>query len=116
MGLIDLGLWEFAQTQSTSAARDGARQGILDPTDTAAVNAAVAARLDSGQTFSLTVTCVQSSSLTPVTGGCANAIPDNDDRIRVQVSWTRQPLTFVGKLFGPANITGESIMTISSNP
>lgn len=125
-GLIDFGLWTLQKGQATSAARDGARAGIVLPlqnasssTETANENkikAAVAARLTTGQVNpnDIDISCIN---------GATGAVKDCDDvqsgfdRIRVEVEWQRPFLTFVGSAFGNAStITGTSTMVIVGQP
>jgi Flp pilus assembly protein TadG len=117
LGVLDLGLWEFQNSQASSAARDGARVGILQylNADTAgqanntAVVSAVNARLG-GRAPSVTVTCIGPSSTTAK--ACDNAINVDSDRIKVDVSWARPPLSFVSKLGGTNSQTVHASATM----
>lgn len=120
-GIIDIGNAEFQTSQATAAARDGARVGILHFV-TADVNGSsdrqvivnqVNARL-AGQSATVTVSCI--SGLTgSTTLSCANATPDQD-RIRVTVSWTYNPLTPVMATVGPKDISGTATMALLGQP
>lgn len=125
-GLIDFGLWTLQKGQATSAARDGARAGIVLPlknansaTDTANKNkvvAAIQARLPAGQVSASGVTMTCLSGSTGTTKDCDDA-QYGFDRIRVEVDWQRPFLTFVGSAFGSAStITGTSTMVIVGQP
>jgi len=123
-GLIDIGLWEFQNSQASGAARDGARVGILKylAADQAsppsanynAIDDAVRARLG-GQSYSLSVTCLAESTST--TKACDTAAVDHD-RIRVVVTWQHPSLTYVGQLAAgnSQSVTGTAIMTINGLP
>lgn len=103
LGVLDIGLWEYQNSQASSAARDGARVGVLSylsadtsgqANNTKIVNA-VNARLG-GRTPTVTVTCMGPTTTTAK--ACDNTIDVDGDRIRVDVTWTRPPLSFVSKL------------------
>src|SRR5436305_1032881 len=73
LGVLDIGMWEFQNSQASSAARDGARVGILkylnadtsgQANNTTVVNA-VKARLG-GRTPTVTVTCMGPSTTTAI--------------------------------------------------
>lgn len=120
-GLIDLGLWVFDSTQAHAAARDGARAAILSylnadvpgSADRAAVRAALTGHVDVPAP-TVAVRCVRSDA----TGvACAQAVP-GEDRIEVQVSWSRRTVTFVGDLFGDRarRVSATSSMVINGRP
>jgi Flp pilus assembly protein TadG len=120
LGILDIGMWEFQNSQASSAARDGARVGILQYLDadtsgqnnnTAIVNA-VRARL-AGRAPTVTVTCMGPSTTTVIP--CDNTIDVDSDRIKVDVTWTRPPLSFVSKLGGTSTQTVHASSTMQIN-
>jgi Flp pilus assembly protein TadG len=123
-GLIDIGLWEFQNSQASGAARDGARVGILKylaadqasppSANYSAIDEAVRARLG-GQSYTLTVTCLAESSTT--TKACNTAVVDHD-RIQVVVTWQHPSLTYVGQLAAgnSQTVTGTATMVINGLP
>lgn len=120
LGLVDFGLWDFQNSQASSAARDGARAAIISVTGAdasgsaanTAVHDAIAARLG-GQAFTFTVECMTSTTTTPKTCTVSPTTVDRD-RVHVRVTWNRPAMTFVSKMVGAsATISGSSIMTIS---
>ena len=129
LGLIDLAMWNFQKSQTSSAARDGARFASLGVVGTdvcaspcsspgspsaanTAVKNAIKARLGN-QAFTFTVRCM------PATGTTAHACVLNSstvdsDRVEVQVTWTRPAMTFVSKMLGASRtVQSKSTMTIS---
>ena len=128
LALFDMGQWVLQTTQLSGAARDGARAGILNyktaagtvtntstptsGTGLEAVNNAIKGRL-AGQAYSATVTCVGPSD--EVSKSCVTAAPDAD-RIKVAVSWTRQPLTPITSIFGPQVVRGNAVMQLVGQP
>ena len=125
--LIDIGLWVFETSQASSAARDGARAGIvlkLAGTTSAsgvaanetAIRDAVKARLSEDRITSdnqIDITCL---STTNVTIDCDDVI-DGTSRLRVEVEWDRSFLTFVGGVFGgKQTITGKATMVVVGRP
>jgi Flp pilus assembly protein TadG len=125
-GLIDMGLWTLQKGQASSAARDGARAGIVlhirgvagSPTSSAnvtAINNAVASKLDSSQIKAVTITCV--SGTTGSTIPCSTVV-NGRDRLKVEVQWQRPFLTFIGSIFGgnSQTITGTTTMVIAGAP
>ncbi|MEY2420872.1 MAG: hypothetical protein QOI95_939 [Acidimicrobiaceae bacterium] len=120
-GIVDIGNAEFQTSQATAAARDGARIGILH-FDNADVNGSgdrqlivdqVNARM-AGQSATVAVSCIEGLTGS-TTLDCSQAIPDQD-RIRVTVSWTYNPLTPVMARVGPQNISGTATMAILGQP
>jgi Flp pilus assembly protein TadG len=115
-GMIEFGYSEFLDSQSSSAARDGARVGILTPDDEPAIEAAVRARLVGLDPDDITVTCLEGFSDSPrVVIDCADA-EANTDRIEVQVTTSRSPLTPVGLLFGTRELEATARMVITGLP
>jgi Flp pilus assembly protein TadG len=122
-GLIDIGIWEYQSSQASAAARDGARVGILkylsaDADGTAnntAIRNEVAARLG-GQSYNLTVSCLQEGSTTAKP--CNSAVLVDQDRIKVVVSWDYDSLTYVGRFVAGSThtVTGSAVMTIHGLP
>jgi len=120
LGLVDLGLWDYQNSQASSAARDGARVAIISVTGTdvsgtaanTTVHDAIAARLG-GQAFTFTVQCM--SSTTTISKTCAVSPTTVDrDRVQVSVSWNRPAMTFVSMMVAAsATVSGSSTMTIS---
>ena len=117
LGVLDIGLWEFQNSQASSAARDGARVGVLhylsadtsgQANNTTIINA-VKARLG-GQAPTVTVTCMGPSTTTAK--ACDSSIAIDSDRIKVNVIWTRPPLSFVSKLGGTSTQTVHASATM----
>jgi Flp pilus assembly protein TadG len=128
LAMVDVGLWVFAGTQASAAARDGARTGILayrqadvaTSTDAVAIRDAVVRRVGaapSGTPLTVVVRCVGSSTTTPLAAGCGSASVLNRDRIDVTVSWERRPISFATVAFGPSQtVTGRAVMVIQDRP
>lgn len=124
-GLIDMGLWGLQRGQATSAARDGARAGIVlklagtsgNPTSNAnqtAIKDAVAGRLDRDTIENVTISCVD--GVTGLDKPCSTVV-NGRDRLKVVVDWQRPFLTFVGTIFGNSStVTGTSTMVIAGAP
>jgi hypothetical protein len=124
-----MGLWVFQRSQATSAARDGARAGIVldvatnskwngsNPPNKKAIEDAVKERL-AGQTVdSITITCFHGG----VEQSDCDAVTTADygvDRLKVTVQWQRPFLTFIGNLVPGATPTvkGSSTMVIVGRP
>ncbi|MEY2566583.1 MAG: hypothetical protein QOE35_1112 [Actinomycetota bacterium] len=125
-GLIDMGLWTLQKGQASSAARDGARAGIVlqlrgvagTPTSNANVTkieSAVASKLGTQTVNAVTVTCV--NGLTGADLPSCSSVVNGRDKLRVKVDWNRPFLTFVGAAFGNgSNISGTSTMVIAGTP
>jgi Flp pilus assembly protein TadG len=129
LGLIDLAMWNFQKSQTSSAARDGARYASLavvgtdvcaspcsSPGTPSAANTAVKNAIKSrlgNQAFTFTVRCMTATSTT--SKACAlNSSTVDSDRVEVQVTWTRPAMTFVSKMLGASKtVQAKSIMTIS---
>jgi Flp pilus assembly protein TadG len=128
LGMVDLGLWVFQSTQASSAARDGARAGILRyqqadvPTsaDAAAIRSAVARRIGAqpfGAPLTVQVRCVTAGQNVAVSGGCAAASVINRDRVEVTVTWPRRALSFVTQGFGVSQtVKGQTAMVLLGRP
>ncbi|MBI2705980.1 MAG: pilus assembly protein [Actinobacteria bacterium] len=114
MALIDFGFVELKTSQLSSAARDGARKGIVTSYTTAAgsvsggaacpstssdfasICTAARSRLAGTSLDSITVQCRQGISTTPM--ACGSAVRGVDS-IYVSVSLTHSPLTIIGRTF-----------------
>ena len=124
-GLIDMGLWTLQKGQASSAARDGARAGIVlqlkgvsgTPTSSANVTKienAVSAKLAGQKVDSVTISCINGTTGDPTP---CSAVVNGRDKLRVSVKWRRPFLTFVGTVFGNgSDITGTSTMVIAGAP
>lgn len=112
LGMIDLGFGAFQSSQATSAARDGARYGILHKLDEAGVEAEVRARLIKVAGLATDVECLDGLSGTTVIP-CAQAAR-GEDRIRVAVEWPYDAPTPLGEAFGGDRIRGVATMVIAS--
>ena len=117
LAVLDIGMWEYQNSQASSAARDGARVGILyylnadtsGQTNNTKVADAVKARLG-GRTPTVTVTCMGPSTTT--TKACDSNINVDSDRIKVDVTWSRPPLSFVSKIGGTSTQTVHASATM----
>jgi Flp pilus assembly protein TadG len=128
LGMVDVGLWVFQATQASSAARDGARAGIVRyqladvPTsaDAGAIRSAVERRIGAqpfGAPIAVQVRCVPAGESTSLAGGCSAASVVNRDRVEVTVSWPRQALSFVTLGFGSSQtVRGRSAMVLLGRP
>lgn len=124
LGAVDLGMWVFETTQAASAARSGARVGILryrfadvrHSEDEAAIARAVfrdAGRYD----FTTEIRCVGPGDTTSLAGGCQSASVVGPDRILVKVTWQRPAVTPLTKLFGATQmVSGTAVMVIHGRP
>ena len=125
LGVVDIGLAVLQTSQATSAAADGARVGILDHTqadvvgsdDHDAIVEAVEGRLVGQDVDEISVTCLTSSAASGGTHatGCASADPDTDF-LRVEVTWTFQPVSFIGHGLPIRDIEGTATMGIVRQP
>ena len=114
LAFVDLGLGVLQTSQATSAASDGARAGIIDPTDTAGIEAAVKKRLAGARVDSVTVTCLKPGGTSV---GCSSTDLDPEtDQIRVVVKWRWKPVGPVGHAFPVQDIVGSSTMDIVPQP
>ncbi len=130
LGIVDLGMWDYQTSQTSSAARDGARYASVDvigtdkclapctsPTatpsaDNLEVKSAIAARLH-GPAFTFTVRCLPKTGTTykPCTADMSTV---DRDRVEVSVVWTRPAMTFVSRALGASQtVKSTSTMTIS---
>ncbi len=96
MGAFDLGRGIYAYNVVASAAREGARYGILDPNNTAAIQSTAKANTAALDQSQITV----SKQCSPCTAG---------NPITVTVRYTFQPVT---AFFATFTVTGKSTMTI----
>ena len=110
--VLFFGLWGFSSSQVSSAAKDGARKAILDPSNTAMVVNAVESRLGTSLgTPSVTILCSKytpttDSWSTPTNATCAESpnagfIPGRA-RVTVEVEWNLDALSGVSGLFTSA--------------
>lgn len=129
LGLVDLGMWNFQRSQTTTAARDGARFASLSVTGTdvcaapctspgspsaknLAVRNAIAARLGD-QSFTFTVRC-RAATGSSYKACVVNETTVDSDRVEVVVTWTRPAMTFVSRALGASKtVQSTSTMTIS---
>jgi hypothetical protein len=118
LGLMDFSLWEFQESQASSAARDGARAGVvlsLDAADQAstkqAITDAVRGKIpdpDKLQGFTVQVWCAGGTPGTDFSG-CSPAEP-GQTRLVVEASWTYEPVSFVGDTFGTPTVSSTAEM------
>lgn len=125
--LIDIGLWVFETSQASSAARDGARAGIVLPlagtsdqsANEALIRTAVQARLTDNRITNpasdITVECLSSSGSTTIS---CSSVTEGSSRLKVTVQWKRSFLTFVGGIFGGPDrtIKGTATMVVVGKP
>ena len=125
LGAVDLGMWVFQTTQAGSAARSGARVGILNyrladqtgSTDEARIRTAVARDAATDAAVSVVIRCVGPGSTAVLTGGCQSASVVSPDRIMVNVSWSRPSLTFLTLPFGATQtVNASAVMAINGLP
>lgn len=125
LGSVDVGMWVFQTTQAASAARSGARAGILryraadqiGSDDNNAIRLAVARDVGAKPGISIQVTCVGPDDVTVLPTGCVGASVVSPDRISVRVGWDRPSLTFLTESFGVTQrISGAAIMVINGRP
>ena len=130
LGLIDFAMWNFQTSQTSSAARDGARYASLGVvgTDVCAapctspgpqspanllVENAIKARLGNQNSFTFTVRCLGPTGTTYKPCALTDSTVDRD-RVEVKVTWTRPAMTFVSKMVGASKtVQSKSTMTIS---
>lgn len=115
-GLIEFGYAEYLESQASSAARDGARVGVLDPTDEDAIESAVREKVV-GLDPAIAVTCFDGlsgeSSSDEIDCDDAEA---NADRVRVTIVDTRSPITPAGSLLGTKDLRASATMVITGLP
>lgn len=125
LAAADLGMWVFQTTQAASAARSGARVGILryatadqgGTADEAAIRRAVDRDTDNLTGVAVQVRCVGPGTTTALPGGCQAASVVSPDRIMVEVSWSRPALTFLTKPFGATQrVSATAVMAINGRP
>jgi hypothetical protein len=124
LGFIEFSLVEFQQSQASSAARDGARVGILDYTSAdvvgsatnVAVVAAVNARLAGQEGVAVVVRC-RNGNDAPVACQPPTGLPTVADPavLEVEVSWPYDDFTVFGGIV-PSTITGTSRMVLVGAP
>jgi Flp pilus assembly protein TadG len=124
LGFIEFSLVEFQQSQASSAARDGARVGILDYTSAdvvgsatnVAVVAAVNARLAGQEGVAVVVRC-RNGNDAPVACQPPTGLPTVADPavLEVEVSWPYDDFTVFGAIV-PSTITGTSRMVLVGAP
>lgn len=108
MGIFDLGLGIYSYNVVASAAREGARYGTLQPTNTSGIQTQTTANtagLDPSRLSTPTVECLD-QNLAIVT--CTTDYRTSP-YIRVSVTYTYQPLTIY---FWPLSFTGKSMMAV----
>ena len=118
LGFVEFSLVEFQQSQASSAARDGARVGILGyrqadvvgSADHDAIVAAVNARLAGQEDVSVAVRCLSDAGAATACGSVALS-----GSIEVTVSWPHDDLTFFGPLV-PSTIESSSTMALVGGP
>lgn len=117
LGMFDFGILEFQRSQATSAARDGARTGVVLPLDsanasatTAAIASAVRGRLARQTDYSgLTIqSYCDGGGGTTIATSCGSAQP-GVTRLVVKVSWDYQSSSFLGPIV-PKTVTATSSM------
>lgn len=122
-GLVDLGLAVLQTSQTSSAAADGARAASVVKDLTGAETAgpahdkivnAVRARLVGADDVVITISC-RTASGSVYTCGTEGALRDRA-RIRVEVSLTFEPATFVGASLPIENIRGTASMGLVDLP
>lgn len=125
LAAVDIGMWVFQTTQAASAARTGARVGILayrqadqaNSADQNAIRLGVAGETLGQPGVSVQIRCVGPGDTAALAGGCQEASVVSPDRIMVKVSWARPSLTFVTRPFGATKlVTATAVMVINGRP
>ena len=126
LGLVDVGLWVFQTGQASSAARDGARVGILNFTgaDSGGTNAnktkildAVNSRLSGQSGVVVAIECTeQDNPSNVVTCPTSQSTTIPTTRIKVSVSWDRPALTPITGVLGPKQVTASASMVLVGLP
>lgn len=92
-GIIEAGLAFNTYLQLANASREGARAGILVPTETSAIRAATLRELPGGVASRTVVTVDCAPAGTSTWGSCLSVYqPARGDLIRVTTSYTYQPM------------------------
>lgn len=120
LGFVDLGMAVLQSSQSSSAAADGARVGIIRheladvaaSADRLAIEAAVRSRLVGQEVDEITVACVRP---TGAAVACTQADPDVD-RLRVTVAWVFRPISPMGHAIPARVLTGRATMGLIDQP
>lgn len=110
LGLLELSNTELQRSQATSAARDGARSGIVAPGDTAAIEAATRARATGHSDADVSVACTDTAGSTIA---CADAA--YGDVLAVTVSWPYRSVGFFGAGLTPSTIHATSRMVVQGD-
>ena len=122
-GLVDLGGAVLQTSQTSSAAADGARAASVVKDLTGAETAgpahdkivnAVRARLVGAEDVVITISC-RTASGSAYTCGTEGTLRDRA-RVRVEVSWRYEAVTFVGASLPIENITGAATMGVVELP
>jgi Flp pilus assembly protein TadG len=128
MGLFDFGLFSLRQSQLSSAARDGARAGIItwdgadggtyaggacpsSPPSFASICTSALKRLAGSTATGVTVTCYDGTTTT-VKACASGVIVEGIDTMKVAVSYRFLSMTPVGQTFLPTNKTYNSSATM----
>jgi Flp pilus assembly protein TadG len=106
MGIIDLGRGVYAYNVLASSAREGARFGILDPSNTSGIQTQAKANTVALASSAITVTVDCSNNGTTFTSAPCSA---SNAYLRVTVTYTFQPVTFI---IPSVTLNGRSMMAI----
>lgn len=104
MGILDLGRGVYAYNVLASAAREGARFGILAPSNTSGIQTQAQANTVALGSSTVTVDC-SNNGTTFTAAPCSTS----NTFLRVTVTYTFQPVTF---LIPTVTLTGRSMMAI----
>lgn len=110
LGLLELSNTELQRSQATSAARDGARTGIVAPGDTAAIETSARARATGHADASVSVACTDTAGAGI---DCATAV--YGDLLTVTVSWPYRSVGFFGAGLTPTTISATSRMVVQGD-
>lgn len=105
MGIFDLGRGVYAYNVVASAAREGARYGILSPSNTTGITNQAKANTVGLAASAINVTVQCSDNGTSFDSTCNS----NRTYIRVTVTYAFQPITL---FVPPVTVTGRSMMAI----
>jgi Flp pilus assembly protein TadG len=112
-GMFDLGLGVYSDLTLVNAAREGARLGVIDPGNTAAIEdrvRAMAGNLD-GSKLNVTVTCERPAGSSSVFHACSSPLWQPGDATKVTVDY--QYSVFFPVFFGTEiPLSSESKMRI----